>query len=128
MALDLHKFVMVQNRCDNIPDVVGNPGIGGYHAVQFDVGTVRVVGAGDRGGHLTITLRHKGEDFFHPVKCRLIGILGEMGHAALGVVGHGAPQRFGGDFLAGDGFNDLGTGDEHVAGFFDHDGEIRDGG
>ena len=51
-----------------------------------------------------------------------------MAHAADGVVGHGAAQLFLGDVLVGDGLDDVGAGDEHVAGVVHHEDEVGDGG
>ncbi|MEQ0644477.1 hypothetical protein ABLO07_05095 [Mycobacterium tuberculosis] len=46
----------------------------------------------------------------------------------LGHVGVGAAEFFHGDFLAGDGLDDAGPGDEHLAGLIDHDHEVGQGG
>ena len=43
-------------------------------------------------------------------------------------MGHGAAQLLCGDVLAGDGFDDLGTGDEHVGGLIHHEDEVGEGG
>ena len=59
-----------------------------------------------------------------------LGVVGgdEVAHAADRVVRHGAAQRFLGDVFMGDGLDDVGTGDEHVAGVVHHEDEIGDGG
>ena len=51
-----------------------------------------------------------------------------VGDTGLGVVGAGAAELLDADVLAGDGLDDVGTGDEHVRGLVDHDGEVGDGG
>ena len=43
-------------------------------------------------------------------------------------MGAGAAEFLDGDVLAGDGLDDVGAGDEHVAGALDHEGEVGDGG
>ena len=57
-----------------------------------------------------------------------LGGVDEVGHTGGGVVGHGAAQLLCGDVLAGDGFDDLGTGDEHVGGLIHHEDEVGEGG
>jgi hypothetical protein len=52
---------------------------------------------------------------------------GKLGHTAFFVVGHGAAQVFEVDLFAGDRLDHLGTGDEHVAGVFDHENKIGHG-
>ena len=52
----------------------------------------------------------------------------EMADAADGVMSHGAAQVFLGDVFVGHGFDDVGPGDEHVAGGIHHEDEIGDGG
>ncbi len=51
-----------------------------------------------------------------------------MGVARLGVVGARAAEVLHRDVLAGDGLDDVGTGDEHRRGLVDHDREVGDGG
>ena len=50
-----------------------------------------------------------------------------MGDAGPGGVGPGAAEVLHGDVLAGDGLDDVGAGDEHVAGALDHEGEVGNG-
>ena len=52
----------------------------------------------------------------------------EVGDAGDLVVRGGAAERVLGDVLVGDGLDDVGAGDEHVAGFGGHQGEVGDGG
>ena len=47
-----------------------------------------------------------------------------MQRARLGHVGVGAAELLHGDVLAGDGLDDVGSGDEHLAGLVDHDHEV----
>lgn len=51
-----------------------------------------------------------------------------MGDAAFGGVRGRAAEFFEGDVFTGDGFYDVGAGDEHVAGLFDHEDEVGEGG
>ena len=51
-----------------------------------------------------------------------------VGIARLGVVRPGAAELLEADLLAGDRLDDVGSGDEHVRGLVDHDGEVGDGG
>ena len=52
----------------------------------------------------------------------------EVRDAADLVVRGGAAQLFLGDLFVGDGLDDVGAGDEHVAGLVDHEDEVGDGG
>ena len=56
-----------------------------------------------------------------------VGLAGELGHAALGVVGHGAAQVLKADLLAGDALDDVRAGDEHVGGVLHHEDEVGHG-
>ena len=56
-----------------------------------------------------------------------VGVAGELGHAALGVVGHGAAQVLKADLLAGDALDDVRAGDEHVGGVLHHEDEVGHG-
>ncbi len=51
-----------------------------------------------------------------------------MGDAGLDHVGVRAAEVFHGDVFAGDGFDDVGAGDEHLGGLVDHDDEVGQGG
>ena len=50
-----------------------------------------------------------------------------MRHAALGVMGHGAPQLLKRDLLAGNRLDNIRTGNEHVTGLFNHKHPVRHG-
>ncbi len=56
-----------------------------------------------------------------------VGLAGELGHAALGVVGQGPAQILLADLLAGDALDDVRAGDEHVGGVLHHEDEVGHG-
>ncbi len=57
---------------------------------------------------------------------RVVLVVGEVVRdSRAGVVGEGAAELLHADVLAGDCLDDVGTGDEHLAGLVDHDHEVR---
>ena len=65
-----------------------------------------------------------GEEPLDLVQAGLVVRGREMGHPGKGVVDFGPAQLLGGDLLAGDGLDHLGTGDVHVGGLLHHDDEV----
>ena len=82
---------------------------------------------GVSGGSSRLLPGRKREQPFDLLDAVLVGLAGELGHAALGVVGHGAAQVLEADLLAGDALDDVRAGDEHVRGVLHHEDEVRHG-
>ena len=74
-----------------------------------------------------LLLGRKLEQPFNLVQTIPVIFAGKVGHTTLGVMGHGAAQIFKGDFFAGDAFDDVRAGDEHVRGVLYHENEISHG-
>jgi hypothetical protein len=56
-----------------------------------------------------------------------VAFAGKLGHPAFFVVGHGTAEVLEGDLFAGNRFDDLRAGDEHVAGVLDHEDIVGHG-
>ena len=76
---------------------------------------------------LHVVAGQKGEQLFDLLDAVGVGLAGEVGHAALGVVGHGAAQVLEADLFAGDALDDVRAGDEHIGGILHHEDEVRHG-
>src|SRR6478735_632308 len=131
-GLDLEEFVVVEDAADDLVHVVGLVRRVRDEGVEFEVlGGQRVVdGAGDRvggqhpGGRGLIV----GRQVLDVVEGVLFAGGDVVGDAGLDHVGVRAAQIFHGDVFAGDGFDDVGAGDEHLGGLVDHDDEVGQGG
>jgi hypothetical protein len=70
----------------------------------------------------------EGEELADGGERLLVVVAHEVGNAGDGVVRFGAAEAGFGDVFVGDGLDDVGAGDEHVAGVFGHEGEVGYGG
>jgi hypothetical protein len=95
--------------------------------VQGRVGSLGIVPGIDPGGVFHVVGRQIREQRLDLVDGIFVAFAGEVGHAALFVVGHGAAQGLEGNLFTGNGFDDLRSGDEHVAGVFDHEDIVGHG-
>ena len=123
----LEELAVVDDGPDHILHVVGLAGLIGDDAVQVRRRAPRIVAAGDDGWILHVVGGQEGEQPFDLRDAVAIVLAGEVRHPALLVVGLGAPQGFEADLLARHGLDDLGAGDEHVAGVLDHENIVGHG-
>ena len=96
-------------------------------AVQGRLLPVNRVAARGQRRVLQVVGREKAQELFDLLDAVGVGLAGELGHAALGVVGHGAAQVLKADLLAGDALDDVRAGDEHVRGVLHHEDEVGHG-
>lgn len=91
-------------------------------------------GSGDRVGRCharcrgLVVRRQVGEQILDVVEGVLLVASDVVGDTRLDHVGVGATEVFHGDVFAGDGLDDVGAGDEHLAGLVDHHHEVGQGG
>ena len=64
--------------------------------------------------------RQIGQQPFDAIDGILIAVTGKVSHTAFFIVRFGAAQIFKGNLFPGNGFNDFGPGNEHIAAAFDH--------
>ena len=130
VLLDFEKRVIVQDTFDNLLHVIGSPGVCGNHVVQGLVGSIRVVGTLHDGGLLPVVLREVLGEAPLPCRGHPGRILPQSGRPRSWCCGSWAPPRASAVTSSGghSRLDDLGPGDEHVAGFLDHDDEIGDRG
>ena len=125
--LDLKEVIVIHVGMDDVADIIGLVGIGRHHLPQVLVAPAGIVGGLDPRGVLGVVLRQKGQELPHLEQAGAIIKGGKVSHAALGIVGHGTAQVFLVHVLLGDRLDHFGTGDEHVAGIFDHEDPVRQG-
>ncbi len=113
---------------DRVLDVVGLLRIRGDQGVQRFVAPVGQIGGLAAGRIVHIVRREKTQKLANHGEAICIVSGDEVGHAAFFVVGHGAAELLLGDFLVGDGLNDVGAGDEHVGSLAGHENKIGDRG
>lgn len=128
--LRLEELGVVQDVFDHAVHVVRLVGAVRDQRVQLAVLVrqlqVRVLG--ERGGLAEVVRRQVGEkglDVLDRVLLVARHVVRDTGGA---VVGAGTAELLEADVLAGDGLDDVGSGDEHVRRLVDHDGEVGDGG
>ena len=117
-------FAVVDDGLDDLGHVVRLVGVVGDDLVERVFQAVDTVGADGQRSILHVVLRHVGEQFLDHFDALLLGVDGELRHARLGRVHHGAAQLLLCDVFAGDGLDDLRAGEEHVRGLLLHDDEV----
>jgi hypothetical protein len=88
--------------------------------------TSRTGGVVEDRRRVHVVARQVAQQVLDDVECVLLVSAHHVGHAGLAVVRAGAPELLELHVLAGDGLDDVGTGDEHVGGLVDHHGEVGD--
>src|SRR6266478_85398 len=128
MFVDFEEVRVVDDGVNGVLDVVGLLRIIGDEGVERFIAAVGGIGSGAARRIVYIVGRKKAEQLAN--HCEAVGVVGsdEVRDAAGGVVSHGAAEFFLGDFLVGDGLNDVGTGDEHVGSVAGHENEVGDRG
>ena len=76
---------------------------------------------------LEVVLGQERHEVARVLEARLLVVGGEVRHARLRVVGHGAAELLELDLLAGDRLDHVGARDEHVRGLLDHEDEVGHG-
>eukprot|EP00123_Amoebidium_parasiticum_P013138 comp21793_c0_seq1/m.30974 comp21793_c0_seq1/g.30974 ORF comp21793_c0_seq1/g.30974 comp21793_c0_seq1/m.30974 type:complete len:426 (+) comp21793_c0_seq1:206-1483(+) len=124
---DLEELTVINNLLDDGLHAVGLVGAVGHHRVEGrDVAVSWVIGDEDGGGVLV----GEGQvaDHLAQTQQRIdVVVEGTVSNTGLLSVGDGTAQLLLGDHLVGDGFNDIGAGDEHVGGVLDHEGVVGHG-
>ncbi len=128
VLMDFEEFAVIDHAMNDIGDVVGLVGFGRHQRVERRVHASGGVRGGTARRIVAIVLRQVAEQLADHAQALAIVGRDEMADAADGVVGHGAAQALLGDVLVGDRLDDVGAGDEHVAGGIHHEDEIGDGG
>src|ERR1700738_2861162 len=128
MLVDLEEIRVVHDGVNGVFDVVRLLRIVGDERVERIIAAIYGIGGGAARWVVDIIRRKKAEKFANHGQA--VGVVGsdEMGHAAGGVVGHGAAELLLGDFLVGDGLDYVGAGDKHVGSVAGHEDEVGDGG
>ena len=119
-GLALVDLTVVDDELDDPLDVVGPVAGLGDKRVELLLHAVRRVRAGGHRGLLSVVQGEVAQELLDLVDAVLVGGRHEVGHAALGVVRHGAAELHGGHLLAHDGLDDLGARDEHLGVFLVH--------
>ena len=127
LLVHLKERPLVDDHVDDILDVVGMVGVLRHDAVESLVFAIKGIVAFGEGGRLAIVLRHVLQELFEFGNGVGFVFAGEMRHPGFGGMGHGPAEFLGGHLLMSDGFDDIGTGDEHVRGPLGHENEIGDG-
>ena len=125
LGLDLKEAVLVDEAVYDVADVIAALRVVGDDVDDLLAG---VHGdAGDIGGIFKVGLGEVAQKTADSVEAGLVIREGEVSDTALGHVHHGAAQLFDGHGLAGDGLDDGGSGDVHLAGLINHENVVCDG-
>ena len=121
------KSALVHDLQDQLLDVVGLVGVVGDEGVERGLGPVGLV-PGRQLRHAGLVVG--GQEIEQPAHLQQgldVVLVGAIGDRGLGGVHARAAQLLGRDGLVGDGFNHVGTGDEHVTGVLHHEDEVGHG-
>ena len=120
----LEELTVVHDLGDDLLHVIGLVGRCGQDAAQRFAEPCRVVGrlAGRWIGE--VVLREEAQQIAHVLQAGVLVLADEGGDTALGGVAHRAAEFLERHVLAGHGLHDIRAGDEHVAGFADHEDEV----
>ena len=111
---DLEEVAVVEHRVDHALDVVRLVGCVGYEVVEFGTQPLRVVLAGEDRRIVKVVRGDKGQQRAG-LRVHVVFVRGyEIGYSAPSGMGHRAAELLEGHVFAGDGFDDLGSGDEHL--------------
>jgi hypothetical protein len=127
VLVHLEELAVVDDPGHHVAHVVGLVRVVRHDRVELEVHPLRVVGRLDARGALEVVLRKERDEVAHVLEALLLVVRGEVGHAGLGVVCHGAAQRLEVHLLAGHRLDHLGARDEHVRGLLDHEDEVGHG-
>mmetsp|Transcript_5902 Transcript_5902/g.14528 ORF Transcript_5902/g.14528 Transcript_5902/m.14528 type:complete len:493 (-) Transcript_5902:134-1612(-) len=127
VGLQLEEVAVVHDLQDQLLDVIGLVGILGDEGVERVIQPVGRVTARAHRRLLAVGQRQVVEEAAQHQQRLDVVLEGQVGHAALGVVGGGAAQFLGGHLLVGHGLHHLGAGDEHVAAVLHHEDEVGHG-
>src|SRR6266852_5462482 len=128
MFVGFEEVGVVDDGVNGVLAVVGFLRIVGDEGVERLIAAIGGIGGGAARRVVDIVGRKKTQQLAN--HSQAIGVIGrdEVRNAGGGVVGHGAAELLLGDFFVGDGFDDVGTGDEHVGSVAGHKNKIGDGG
>ncbi len=122
------KLAVVHHAVDHVLDVVGLVRFRGHDGIERGIHAVGGIGRGAPRRIVAIVLRQVTQQLADHAQAFGVVWRREMADAADGVVRRRAAQLFLGDVFVRHGLDDVGTGDEHVAGVVHHEDEIGDGG
>ncbi len=124
--MNFEETVIINHYFDNLFHIIGLVGIFRHNVVQRVIDAVRrIVGLHPRR-IFQIIGRHVRKQGAQVMQTFHIVFTGQMTDAALACMGLGAAQLFGCHIFMGHRFHHIGSGNEHVAGIFDHQDKIGD--
>jgi hypothetical protein len=125
--VDLEELAAVDHGAHDVADVVRLVRVERDDRVELGgLAVGRVVGRA-QGGVFGVVLGQVREQLPQLRDARAVVGAGQVADAAAGGVGGGPAEVFLGHLFVGDGLDDLGAGDEHVARALDHHDEVGDG-
>ncbi len=92
MLMRFQKHTVVQHLPNKILHIVRKAGIGGDQLVEPGIDSSRIVRTRRIRRTFPVVLGKVGQKLANPVQGVPVRVFGEMGHTALGVVGHGSAQ------------------------------------
>ena len=130
VLVDFEEIAVVDDAVDDVFDVVGLVGFGGDDGIERRVLRDRSGSFAGRARRVVaIVLRQVAQQLADHLQA--FGVVVRRGSGATPLVELcvvAPPSVFLGDVFVGDGFDDVGSGDEHVAGLVDHEDEVGEGG
>ena len=124
----VHVLAAIGDGLDDFVHIIRFIGVIGNDGIQLIGNTIGIITIEDGGSGIEIIGGQIAEQTTDLIDA--VGVIGshEVRHAADAVVGHSAAQFFGIDLFAGNGFDYIGAGDEHLTGLIDLEDEIGEGG
>ena len=125
--MHLEEVPVVHDQAHRVAHVVRFVRVVRHDLVELPVHALGIIRRRHARGRLQVVLGKEADQVAAVLEAFVLVLGGEMGHAGLGVVRHGAPELLETHLLAGHRLDHVGPRDEHVRGLLDHEDEVGHG-
>ena len=127
ILVDLHELLMVDHLVHDVAHVVGASGVLRDQVPQVGFPAIDRVIGGVLRGVVDVVARQVAQKVAHLIYAFLLRLADEVGHTTASGVSGGSSQLFVSHLFPGNGLDDIGTGNIHLADILNHEDEVGDG-